>query len=191
MHVILSSYKYMQVWSILDLHYLDICSGIYWHLCDIYSAQAKEQRMGLWHKSGDLVCWFVLWLCYHCSSLPVCNPQIFLCTGWPCATILSVWVFPVCLYSSPGKLLLFIFLSFILSKYEIWHLLFIVFSKFEPFEWCSVCPLCHWIYLDGWLQVWQGSCQQHLWHWTSGHISNQQVKGGSWLLLAFFCCSWL
>ena len=128
-HVIFSAHKYMQVWSILDLHYLNICSSIYWHLCDICSTQAEEQGMELWHKSGDLVCWFVLWLRYRSSSLPVCNPQILLCTSGPCATILSIWVFPVCLYSGPGMLLFFIFMPQILRKHEIWRLLCIVFSK--------------------------------------------------------------
>jgi len=65
--------------------------------------------MGLWHKSGDLVCWFVLWLCYHHSSLSLRNPQILLCTGGTCSTILPIWIFPVCLYSSSGRLLLFYF----------------------------------------------------------------------------------
>jgi len=46
-HVMFSPHKYMQVWSILDLHYLNICSSIYWHLCDISSTQAEEQGVGL------------------------------------------------------------------------------------------------------------------------------------------------
>ena len=202
MHVIFSSHKYMQVWSILDLHYLNICSSIYWHLCDICSTQAEEQGMELWHKSGDLVCWFVLWLRYHSSSFPVCNPQILLCTCGPCATVLSIWVFLVCLYSGLGKLLFFIadkkevvLLHFSAFNFkETWNMtfsLYCILKSLTPFVLCSVCPLCHWIYLDGWLQVWPGSCLRHLWHLTSGHISNQLVKGGSWLLLAFFCYSWL
>lgn len=63
------------------------------------------------------------------------------------------------------------------SKFDIFMELYS--QKSKPFVWCSVCPLCHWRYSDGWLQVWQGSCQQHLWHLTSGHISSQQVRDGS------------
>lgn len=129
----------MQVWSILDLHYLNICSSIYWHLCDICSTQAEEQGMGLWHKSGDLVCWFVLWLRYNSSSLPVCNPQILLCTCWPCATILSIWVFPVCLYSGTGKFFLFL----PLRKHEIRHWFVLSYQQSNPcFMQCmSIVPL--------------------------------------------------
>jgi len=98
-----------QVRTILDLHYLNICSGIYRHICDILSSQIEAWGMELWHKSGDLVCWLVLWLCHLCSSLFVSNPQILLCTIRSCPTTLSLWIFPVCLYSSTGKWLLFKF----------------------------------------------------------------------------------
>jgi len=128
-----------QVWTILDLHHLNICSGFYWHICDIHSSQIEASGMELWHKCGDLVCRLVLWLCHFCSSLFVSNPQILLCTFWPCPTTLSLWIFPVCLYPSTGKWLLFkIYLS--QEKYEIWYFFFASSKPFCLVQCLSVVP---------------------------------------------------
>ena len=104
--VILSSIS-LQVWTILDMHHPNLCSGLHWHFCDIYSTQAAEERMELWHKSGDLVCWSVLWLCPSCSSCIICNSQVLFSTIGPCPTVLSLWLLLICLYSSIGNVLFF------------------------------------------------------------------------------------
>jgi len=90
------------------MHYPDLCSSLHWHFCDIYSTQAAEERMELWHKSGDLVCWSVLWLCPSGSSCIVCNPQVLLSTIRPCPAILSLRLLPICLYSCIGNVPFFL-----------------------------------------------------------------------------------
>lgn len=117
----------MQVRTILDMHYPNICSSFHWHFCDLRSTQAEEKRMGLWHKFGDLVCWSVLWLCHDCTSWIVCNPQILLSSIWPCSAVLSLWLLPICLYSSTGKFLVFLFCPL---NCELW--LWIISYKKNP-----------------------------------------------------------
>ena len=101
-------YRYRQFWICTTLIFVATSIGTLL----TYSSQTEGPGMELWHKSGDLVCRLVLWLCHHCSSLFVCNPQVLLCTIGLCPTTLSLWIFLVCLYSSTGELLLFKFSLF-------------------------------------------------------------------------------
>ena len=94
----------VQVWTILDMHYLNICGSFHWHICHLCGSQNTEERMGLWYKPGDLVCWFILWLCHNYSSRVVYNSQIFLSPIWPCPAIMSIWLLPVYLHSCFGEL---------------------------------------------------------------------------------------
>lgn len=92
-----------QIRTILDMYYLDICGCFYWNVCNILGTQVTEERLELWHKFGNLVCWFVLWICHNCSSWTLCNPQVLLGAIWPCSALMSLWLLLVCIHPSTGK----------------------------------------------------------------------------------------
>lgn len=125
--------KYTQVRTILDMHHINICSSLDWYICHVCGTQTEEWAMELWHKSGDMVRWSVLWVCHCRSSMFICDPQILLCTSGTCPTLLSLWVLLVCLHSSPGELLLLKFSPFFESIEAV------AFSSLDPVFWFVQC----------------------------------------------------
>lgn len=138
-HVIITS-NTMQVWTILDMHDSYFCSSCHWNFCDIYSSQTAEERLGLWHKSGYMVCWFVLWLCHHCSSYTVCNTQVLLSSIRSCSPTLSLWLLPICLHSSIGKFFISSF-TILTTQWIIFWKLVLSLVKIYTLCGCSVSPL--------------------------------------------------
>lgn len=164
-------FKYTQVWTILDMHHINICSSLNWHICHVCDTQAEEGAMELWHQPGDLVRWSVLWLCHHRSPLFVCDPQILLCTSGTCPTLLSLWILPICLHSGPCELLLLQFSPFFENVQAV------PFSSIAPeLLFCAVyvsCAIGHIQMGDcrgGWVHVsnicgTQPSCPYHVCRW--------------------------
>lgn len=160
----------MQVWTILDMHYPDICSSFHWHLCDLHSTQAAEKRMELWHKFGNLVSWNVLWLCHNCTSCIVHNPQILLSSIWPCSVVLSLWILPICLHSCTGKSLVLVYFPFH-HKLLAWIIIFykknLVFIK-KPFPWVNERDF---------KLIWRFAVKLISLQWQKGENKSQNISG--------------
>lgn len=86
--------------------------------------------MELWHKFGNLVCWFVLWLCHHCSSWTICNPQVLLGAVWPRSALMSLWLLFICIHPSTGKSNQSMINT--ITYYKLHALLFLLKSPFLP-----------------------------------------------------------
>lgn len=85
------------------MQYLGFCCGFHWYIYYLYSTQATEQGVELWHQPYHLVRGFILWLFHYSSSLLVSSPQVLLCPIWPRSVAVPLWLFPFCLHSSISK----------------------------------------------------------------------------------------